>query len=168
MIYFFKIMKKLLNNTLLGLQILILCSFLLSCGKSSETGKEVDLKYLTADFNSYLGEVITVEGKIDGVIYNNKRSRAEFTFSDTYNIDVLVEKETPLYKKLIDMELDFSDSVKVTGKVSMYANTSDKIFILAHKIEDTTPFLSWSTWLAIIIFVIIVFLSFLPSSEDDT
>lgn len=94
---------------------------------SSVFGSErVALKYLDANFASYAGKIITIEGMVPAPTFTNSHRRADIWFQDYKNVNIIFEQGTPAYKKLVDMNLaDYNNIIEVTGVVKKYSNSAN-------------------------------------------
>lgn len=114
--------------------------------------EKVDLKYLNADVNSYVGKIVNVKGAVSKPIFSPESDRVDIPFADVSNVTVIIEKESPLYKDVIDFDLEYGNTITVTGKIHKYRNSAS-VYILATEITKGTTLMVWFMRVCIVIII---------------
>ncbi|MFW5887487.1 MAG: hypothetical protein ACOCUH_01695, partial [Bacteriovoracia bacterium] len=147
----------------LGIIIFVGCLFK---NASANEPIEVELKKLNSYPEKYMGKTVRVEGETNGTSVSHNYGRAEFRFIDS-NVDVIIKKGNSVYDDIIDMELEWGDSVEVVGRVGHYSNSFDSIYINAESIEDTSPLLAWYWYPGILTTIIFIIIPGLAALKED-
>lgn len=128
--------------------------------------EKADLKYVNADIDSYIGKVITVKGEVYKPNFSPDTDRVDIQFADAPNVTVIVEKGTPLYKKVVDLDLDYSSVLKVTGELHRF-NNSARAYIIPVELSKGATLVTWFFRICIGFSVLMVVLTILSRFSNQ-
>ena len=101
--------------------------------KSQLDYSEVDVDSLLARPEKFIGKPIEIElSYLDKKVYRKSR-KAIWAVRDSYDIDILVRKDEPIYDAFTMTDIEHDDAITVYGKPYLYSN-SDNIFIIPDEI----------------------------------
>ncbi|RZR44783.1 hypothetical protein [Vibrio vulnificus] len=128
-----------MNKSMFMSLVVVASVFLTGCGGGKIGEKEnadyvkINVDSLLARPESYVGKTIEMEFTYLNKKVYRKKGTAIWAVKDSYDIDILVTKDQPIYDLFTVNDIENDDSITVYGKPYLYKN-SGNIYIIPDEI----------------------------------